>query len=355
MLESNTQPLGSANLGNIMDRDNINKVVPIISNSFYINEILCNEQGLLDPSNNDQDLTVDERLTRLWAKSADVNYPLDDGQNLSRVAQYYLVDKGVQKFPVKMKRAYLKFLKSRLLEINKSNEEKEEVLERLSTEAHFSEIVTQLGYTKSLGDKDPLQRLAILPFSNYITTSYYDFIERALVKADKAPVTQFLRIDDDNQITAWSLDESGEVVDFNPTLIGTPKKPVVYHLFGMENDAKSLAISEDDYINFLVAAITDTDTSHPMLPLGLTKIISSYHLLLLGYQLQDWDFRVLFRLVLHKRSSPKPGIFMQIPRKKEVNQLLDYLSKYFKPNEFDVEWKSPIEFTQKLWEIWEGQ
>src|SRR5215211_9321878 len=96
----------SANLSNIMDRDNIGKAAPVISNSFYVNEVLRNETKIIDlltegvddkvqdrtidkKNDIDQELTVDERLTKLW--SMDIKYPIVDDYGLSRVAQYYLV------------------------------------------------------------------------------------------------------------------------------------------------------------------------------------------------------------------------------------------------------------------------
>jgi hypothetical protein len=284
-----------------------------------------------------------------------------DGHDLARVAQYYQVD---QEVPVVAKRAYLKFLNSQLLDLNS---EKAELVNKLRSGAHFSEIVTQLGYTKALEMNDPLTKLADLPFSNYITTSYHDFLERALVEAQRTPITQYLSLDDEGNIIAPTLDENGKPADPIPNLLGTVAKPVVYHLFGVENDPKSLVISEDDYINFLVAAVTDLstvvtnsdvqkDSEKKGLPMGLRRILSAYHLLLLGYQMQDWEFRVVFRLILQLRnSSPKPGIFMQVPPNGEVESLLNYLVRYFSPKQFDVEWKTPTAFTQELWRIWEGQ
>jgi hypothetical protein len=349
---STTQPAGSELLHDIITPRQIKNVVPIISNSFYINEVLCNETKItkLIADKTDekvQDLTVDEWLTKLW--SGDINYFMDDDHNLARVAQYYQVQKRTSNLA---KEAYLEFLNSTLLDINP---EKKKLFPQLNTSSRFSEIVTLLGYTKSLGSNDPLDKLANVQFSNYITTSYHDFMERALIKAERKPITQFLFLDSAGaEITAPILDDTGKISDPIENLEGTESSPVVYHLFGLENYPESLVISEDDYVNFLVAAVTDTDTNHPMLPMGLRKILSANHLLLLGYQLQDWDFRVLFRLILHLRNrSPKPGIFMQIPPKREVKNLLNHLMKYFNPKEFDVEWKSPTEFTQELWKMWE--
>jgi hypothetical protein len=359
--QSITQPARSKKLISIMDKENIDKdrVAPVISNSFYINEVLRNERKLTVPAPDnaddlDRDFTPDERLTKLWSMSEDVNYPMADGHDLARVAQYYQLGEDVIEFPSTAKKAYLKFRNSRLLEINET--EKPNEVAKLNVNGPFSEIVTRL-YTEALGTNDPLDKLANIPFSNYITTSYHDFLERALINAQRTPITQFLCLEDGGQITTWELNDKGEIVPPNPTRKGTKLEPVIFHLFGVEKDPKSLIISEDDYINFLVTAVTDTDKQHPMIPLQLQTILSASYLLLLGYQLQDWEFRALFRLILHKRASslPKPGIFMQIPRNRDMESLLKYLVRYFGPRKFEVERKSPAEFAQTLWELWEGQ
>ena len=90
MPNSGSRP--SDTLRNIITTDNIKKVVPIISNSFYIDEVLRREQkitGLIPKraEDIDEDLTVDEQLTRIWARSID--YPMSDDHNLARVSQYY--------------------------------------------------------------------------------------------------------------------------------------------------------------------------------------------------------------------------------------------------------------------------
>ena len=146
----------------------------------------------------------------------------------------------------------------------------------------------------------------------------------------------------------------------DPLIKPTAAEPVVYHLFGLENYPGSLVISEDDYLKFLVSVVTTKETDHPIVPPKLQEKISSRHLLLLGYHLRDWDFRVLFRFINHMRKKQgaetvKPGICIQIPPKKEVTTLVDYLRRYLKPMQFDIEWKPPMQFTKELWEVWEGQ
>src|SRR5574341_446419 len=60
------------------------KVIPIISNSFRIEQIFRDEgKDTGAPEYTDEDQTVNEQLTRAWATAID--YPLEDNHNLARV------------------------------------------------------------------------------------------------------------------------------------------------------------------------------------------------------------------------------------------------------------------------------
>jgi hypothetical protein len=330
---------------------NIEKIVPIISNSFRIEQVFCDERRMADffaetTEYDDESLTIDEQLTMVWAK--DIRYPMTDHHNLARVTQYYQVQNEDNDMA---KKEYLEFLKSYLLDISSEDENYKDVVHNLRSEIRtlsFSEIVRELRYPRfSSGMEDPLTLLAKLPFPIYITTSYYDFLERALIKeANKTPRTQVIQ---------WGDRKFVEERETYPE--PTVGQPVVYHLFGLESDPGSLVMSEDDYMKFLVSVVSDSGTLNPIVPLRLKQALVQSHLLLLGYRLKDWDFRVLFRFILNFRvaKSGKKGIFIQIKPKRGDQNLLDYLRQYFNIERFEIEWKSPERFIQDLWKAWKGQ
>ena len=348
----------SDRLRNIITLSNIKSVVPIISNSFYIDEVLRNEEKITDlipkrPEDIDEDMTINEQLTKLWAH--EIDYPMTDDHNLARVAQYYQVKKDSSDVA---KEDYLAFLNSYLLEINKNELDRQTVVRRLKADARtlpLAEIVHELGYSKLPPNEDPLEILANVQFPVYITTSYHDFLERALKNAKRVPKTQVIFIEGTEYEDEARENEHYPIPEIKPTAA----EPVVYHLFGLEKYPGSLIVSEDDYMKFLVSVVTDTDTQHPIVPLRLRRAITSSHLLLLGYHLKDWDFRVLFRFIMEMRKTNKevvkPGICIQIPPKKQVQTLVDYLRRYFNLKQFDIEWKYSRAFTQELWDVWEGQ
>jgi hypothetical protein len=153
--------------------------------------------------------------------------------------------------------------------------------------------------------------------------------------------------------------EYDEAVDHypDPHYSPTDKNPAVYHLFGLENYPGSLVLSEDDYMRFLVSVVADTDTQKPVVPHRLKQALASSHLLLLGYRLRDWEFRVLFRFILNYRrgEAAKEGICIQVRPQKGDRHVLDYLRRYFSRQRFEIEWKSTDDFIGELWKLYKEQ
>ena len=323
-------------------------VIPIISSSFRIEQIF--RDGSETSLAEEEALSLNEQLISEWANL--IEYPMQDKHNLARVAQYYLVE---QKDDPHARSRYLEFLKSFLLTIAHEDKDYADLAAKLkprTQELSFSEIVYQLDYPRLAGDaEDPLRLLARLPLPVYITTSQSDFVERALEVEGKKPRTQ---------ICFWS----GEISSASPEHCNDPEftptvtNPLVYHLYGLEDYPQTMVLSEDDYLNFLIAMVEDTNTLNPVVPLSLRRALGESHLILLGYCLEDWDFRVLFRFILKFRRdefSPR-GMVIQLRRNEKaiqnVEKSLEYLGRYFDRRKFDIEWKDPEEFIQKLWNEW---
>jgi hypothetical protein len=84
------------------------------------------------------------------------------------------------------KTRYLKWLKDSLLFLAEEDETVEpETIEELQDDIEklsFSDIAVELGYPRPLkGQTDSLQLLAKLNLPIYITTSHFDFLERAIL------------------------------------------------------------------------------------------------------------------------------------------------------------------------------
>jgi hypothetical protein len=148
--------------------------------------------------------------------------------------------------------------------------------------------------------------------------------------------------------------------DFKPT----PANPLVYHLFGLEAYPESLVLTEDDYLDFLAKLVEDSSKQkNAYLPAYLRQKLTQSSLVLLGYQLHDWDFRILFRGLINTMPSSlrhfslaiqlDPGGQDWIVSASDVN---DYLKGYFEVKEkqlnFTVEYGTTATFMAKLWEEW---
>ena len=340
-------------------------IVPIISNAFRLDEIFRDVQELRNtmkqfPGFYDEVRTIDQQLTKKWAKDV-VSYPMSDEHNLARVAQYHQV---MLEDMQQAKSEYLGFLGDSLLEHYQNVEEFAEKVNQLRRKAQrptFSKLVYELGLPSFSDDQeDPLLLLAQLPLPIYITTSYFGFIEGALKDAGKKPVTQFW---------SWSGGDSGIKVKYLPDpendppvppveprdFIPTPEQPAVYHLFGIEDEANTLVMSEDDFMNFLMNSAQERGNLE-VIPSELLTALSAKRLLLLGYHLRDWDFRALFRFISKFRSGdPKyilPSISIQLKpdlENKEFEEMsLSYLEKYFKEYKFNVKWLDTEQFIYGL-------
>jgi len=360
--ERHVRDITQTNLLNKIISSNPRRIVPIIGNSFRVNQIFCDEVGMAelfsDTSNLDVNTpTLEEQLAELWAQK--VHYPMADKRNLSRVVHYRQIESGNSEIA---KKEYIDFLKSYLLDMSYEDEAYRAVVDELTPDAstlRFSEIARQLKYPRfPSGVEDPLVLLARLPFPIYITTSYFDFVERALIKSgNKKPRTEFIHWNEVKPIRVAEAHYGATTTDSDALYEPSVAEPVVYHLFGLEEDPRSLVMSEDDYLMFLITSVSDNSKLHPIVPLRLQQALAQSYLLLLGYQLKEWDFRILFRFLLNYRpdTTDSTGIFIQVQPKNDIPNLLDYLSKYFGVERFDVSWKTPERFIQDLWESWKGE
>lgn len=348
--------------GNIIPLIDQGKVIPIISNSFFIEHIFSEEEGVAEQSSEsspypNEDKTYDEAMTKAWAKV--IGYPMNDSHDLTRVAQYHLVEEAKQKVTSFLARAkYLNFMKELILSEYENVQEYSGIINELKMvvrEKRFSEIVSDLGLPNIPNrNADPLRLLASFPLPYYITTGYYDFLERALIEVGKKPITQ---------VCFWSGDIKGVKLEHLPNkdIVPSVATPMVYHLYGLEDYPETMVLSEDDYMNFLIKVMGHTNSQNPIIPLGLQEKIAESQLLLLGYQLRDYDFRVLFRFLLNFRQREKQllerGMVIQLKdfdksNMDDVDKTLDYLRDYFDQENFEVKQKEIAGFIQELWSEW---
>jgi SIR2-like protein len=314
-------------------------------------------------------------LAKAWAQR--VKSPLSDEENASlpRVAQYYSVVTEVRKAHVD----YLNALKEYMLvQASRDPEVDQEYVRPLMRERdrrqaeNFSRIARNVGYPKFADPtRDPLRLLAELPLPIYVTTCPHMFLEAALAR------TGFKSAE--TEVFYWGPQTAGSSIferepDYRPTV----ERPLVYHLFGLDDRPESIVLSEDDYMT-VFSRLSDlkhmVKTSQSELssggvnydiPSDLKAALSTSGLLLIGYEIEDWEFRVLFRWLLDYFGKSRDGLgppdafCLQVQRRTQPGleennrQVEQYLTKFFEQKHFKVYWGDPESCVFELWSRWKG-
>ena len=339
------------------------QVIPIVGSAVSYEQIFdIDGDGILGVSKGDSNeygWSIEEQLADVWAE--EIGFPLKGRHKLARVALYNRVVKSSDDRGAKT--AYIHWLKDVLLFLAKEdpNVDADTLKEQRGEmeQSSFADIAVELGYPHpSKGQADSLAQLAQLKLPIYVTTSNFDFLERAILANGRTPRTQ---------VCFWSgepiryLDESHRTdYDFEPKA----ETPLVYHLFGLEDYPETLVLTEDDYLDFLAAIAQDAHQQQPLLPWYLRQALTQSSLLLLGYQPRDWDFRILFRGLINATPSGLRMINLAIQMNPDEQQWIvaaedikRYLQGYFEEKEkqlnFTVVYDTTSDFVSRLWEAWD--
>lgn len=295
----------------------------------------------------------ENNVVNAWAKR--MSYPLERPRSLTSVAQYW---RWMEK--QEYKRKYLDFLNEHLLDhiapTAPSEFFKDLKREIALNNLTFSQLANDRLHLPDIESqpKNPLRILAQLDFKVFLTTSPHYFIEQALKHYNKTPHTKAY---------PWknSLKRSRSTIysemDFEPEV----DMPLVFHLHGIDDEASSLVLTEDDYFEFLVN-ISRELRNEKIIPNVVLDAISSSQLLLIGYHIHAWDFRVLLHGMIKDQPNPdpeRPRNFIVQLDPKEVHGVSDpekfqgYLKEYFGGINFDIYWGNSHCFLQELWQRWE--
>jgi hypothetical protein len=199
---------------------------------------------------------------------------------------------------------------------------------------------------------EPHRILASLPFPIYITTNYDDFMTQAL-KRERAGgdvKREYCRWNSQTRRMPSIIDAKSEI---------TPSNPVVFHLHGHLEVPQSMVLTEDDYLDFLVAISKSTR----LLPAQIQGAFGGTSLLFLGYRLADVNFRVLFRSLVSylEKSLSRTHISVQLlPPQEDVvagvekDKVQEYFDNYFGDLHIRVYWGTCLEFIADLKSRWEA-
>jgi hypothetical protein len=202
---------------------------------------------------------------------------------------------------------------------------------------------------------DPHAVLASLPIPIYVTTNHNDYMSQALKANDKEP---------HQELCKWNssiTDDSKFLAEKKEPTVG---QPVVFHLYGYPQTIaqttvlESLAFTEDDFFEFLINVASDDGA----IPLRIQKAMAGTSLLLLGYRMEEWDFRVLFHYLLAKPlqiSKTRTHVAVQVPLdeakpEEQRKRVQEYLSRYITSKQLNIRvyWGTCSEFVRDLKKKW---
>jgi len=251
-------------------------------------------------------------IAKKWA--AEYNYPFADGADVARVARFLNVEYGDAEY----------------------------------ASGKYVEELAKLPTPNFDDSSEPYNILAKLPLPIYITTNYDDMMERALLKNQR---------DVKPDLCKWvkSLEDTSPLAEqgFQPNVAN----PSVFHLYGYTQTQQSMVMSEDDYFQFLINVSKDQE----LVPKRIQQAITGTSLLLLGYSLEDWDFRILFHFLAGylKNSTSKTHVAVQLSPSAGTDDLRQraqaFFDKYFESKSPDirVSWETTQGFVTMLRDSWQ--
>ena len=224
-----------------------------------------------------------------------------------------------------------------------------ELLEARVEKGLVDRMISHIG--KDLRASNPNEvhtMLAKMPVPIYINANRDNLLFDALLEQGKRPRMN---------VCTWATDEQpGQQLD--PNYVPSVDEPLVFHVFGNFKYPDDLIVTEDDYFEFLMGVTRNETREAARIPPAVTAAIANSGWLMLGFQVDDWDFRVVLSSVLRQ-----PGRRMGLNRRTSVAiqmnltdegvafaRTFDYLDRYFSKNkEVSLFWSSPEAFVNELW------
>jgi len=332
---------------------------------------------ILGPGLSDQLLGSRQEIAQRWAKNFHFPMAPHYRDDLPQVAQYLSVNQS-HEFPRDELGQYLRAALvdgygDQLPESYRGRAVEDLPLNRLMSD------VWRIRYPE--GTQDPYAVLAQLPLPLYVTVQPWNLLAEALRAQGKDPQVEpcrWKRLDDDDP---WGDTAQMDTPDWAFTVEEDParyraaagagwptsvfardrsyrpddQRPLVYHLFGHLARPRSLVLTEDDYFDFLIGVTRDKD----LVPVGVRRAFADSSLMFLGFRLDEWDFRVLFRSIVNQegdRRKEHTHVAVQIDpeegRTIEPDRARRYLETYFQGSNITIYWGSTESFIKELHDAW---
>jgi hypothetical protein len=203
--------------------------------------------------------------------------------------------------------------------------------------------------------EDPYLVLAELPCPIYITANPWSLLSDALREAGREPVTEVCRWRPDVYEWPSSVFEVGS--DYTPSV----ERPLVFHVFGALTTPESLVLTQDDFDEFLIAVAENRS----IIPSAVQRVLANSAIMLLGFELEERDVRVLTRSLIGQEGSQKLKRYRHVAAQLEYTDTVTsparakrYMERYFstfhQPS-IDLFWGTVEEFSADLAELWRAE
>ncbi|MDR5753004.1 CHAT domain-containing protein [Caballeronia sp. LZ024] len=297
-------------------------------------------------------------VARQWAERYEFPLAPRDRDDLAQVAQYLAYHQS--------KRFAIEELRRELVALIRDSyqDELQHIAETTSVDwrtgdvnvGQLDKLISALGKEMRQKDpRDPHKLLATLPFKIFINANRDNLLRDALIEQGKTPQVC---------LCTWIVSNGVPHVFGDPLpQIFTPSdmQPLIFQVFGNLEYPASLVLTEDDYFEFLIAVTRNEKDREVSVPPVVWQELTLSGLLLLGFQPDDWDFRVLLRGILKQNGaalardrtrvavqlSPIEGRILHPDR--AIRYIQKYFNWHFQPQgEIETFWASPREFIEKL-------
>jgi len=281
-------------------------------------------------------------IAQSWAETYHFPMAPQDREDLPQVAQFLAINQE----PMFPRDELIEHVKRELLS------RYGDMVANEFQDAELDELLAEVGRLHR--EKEPADAhrvLAELELPVYITTTPGNFLEAALRAAGKEPVSEICRW---NEEVEWLPSVYDDEPDYRPTR----QRPLVYHLFGRLEEPESLVITEDDYFDYLIGVTGNKD----LIPGVVRRKLVDGALMFLGFRLDEWDFRVLFRSIMQQAGGHKRKSFAHVAvqidpeegRILEPGRARKYLESYFQDADISIYWGSAQDFIKELKQKWEA-
>lgn len=212
----------------------------------------------------------------------------------------------------------------------------------------------QLAWQTDRSSDDPNVVLAQLPCRIYINANPWGLLSEALREAGRSPVTDVCR---------WRADVydwPGSIFAAEPDYVPTVERPLVFHVFGSLAAPDSLVLTQDDFDDFQIAIAENRS----LIPAVVQRVLANSAILLLGFELEERDVRVLMRSLIGQEGAHKMNKYTHVAAQLELSGAVTsparaqrymerYFAKFHQPS-IDIFWGTVEEFAADLAQLWKA-